>query len=188
MSARGAAGALRAAALALVVALASCSLDYGMGQAARSIGEDIPDTVLFGVSHTIVRDGVPRFRVTADRVETFEKRGARLLHQVTFEELDRDGTVLTEGTADFARYDIRSEDLELTGSLRFYSASRDAWLTSDYLFWDNAERGLTSRPDLPVQVRRGDGTSVVGRGFAAEMSRSIIRFDAGVRGTLVEEE
>ena len=166
----------------------SCSLDYGETDLATEISEDTPDTVLHDVTHTIVRDGRPRFIVHAERVETYGGRKRQYLTEVEFSELAEDGSIVTDGTARYAEYHVDTEDVELSGELRFYSAAEDAWLTAEYLYWDSEARLLSSHDEETVTVARGDGTRVRGRGFVAEMGRSIIRFDDGVSGTLIEDE
>ena len=172
----------------LAAFLSGCSLDYGRSRLATEISEDTPDTILFVVTHTVVRDGVPRFIVAADRAETFGKRRRQYLHAVEFRELDAAGSTVAFGVADFAEYRTDTEDFELSGNLRFYSAEEDAWLTAEHLFWNDEARLLTSRPEDTVVLERGDGTLIRGRGFLAEMARSVIRFEDGVSGTLVESE
>ncbi|MFP4114279.1 MAG: LPS export ABC transporter periplasmic protein LptC [Spirochaetota bacterium] len=181
-------GFLLVATLGALALLGSCSLDYDQARLASEISDDTPDTVLFGVTHTIVRDGRTRFIVEADRVESFEERRRQYLQRVRFVELGADGEVVTDGTAESAEYQTDTEDFELTGDLRFYSAEEDAWLTAEYLYWNSEERTLTSEPSEPVLLERGDGTVIRGRGFVAEMGRSMIRFGDGVSGTLVEDE
>lgn len=180
--------ARRAFVLLAVALLAACSLEYDESLLASEISEDIPDTILFEVTNTIVRDGSPRFIVEAQRAETFSRIDRQYLHEIRFRELDGDGAVITDGVADYAEYQTDTEDFELTGALRFYSAAEEAWLTADYLYWDSEARLLTSEPEEPVIVERADGTTIRGRGFVAEMGRSIIRFEGGVSGTLVEDE
>jgi LPS export ABC transporter protein LptC len=170
-----------------VALLGACSLEYQQ-ELPSEISEDTPDTILFDVTHTVVRDGSPRFVVTAERAEAFSQKKRQYLTSVRFRELRSDGTLLTEGTAAYAEYQTDTEDFELSGDLRFYSAEEDAWLSAQYLYWDSDARTLTSDPAEAVVVERGDGTRIRGRGFAAEMGRSIIRFEDGVSGTLVEED
>lgn len=186
MSRSAAAGVLSIVA-GLLALLGSCSLEYEE-PLATEISEGTPDTILFSFTHTVVQDGSPRFVVGAERAETYGEQKRQYLSQVAFTELAADGSVLTEGTADFAEYRTDTEDFELSGNLRFYSAEEEAWLTAEELFWDNDARVLTSEPADPVVLERADGTIIRGRGFAAEMGRSIIRFDDGVSGTLVEDE
>lgn len=174
--------------LFVLTLLGSCSLNYDQSRLASEIDENTPDSILYEVRHTVVRDGRTRFIVAADRAETFEKQQRQYLHGIEFSELNADGALITDGTAAYAEYQTDTEDFEISGDLRFYSAEEDAWLTAEYLFWDSDERVMTSEPEEPVVVRRGDGTVIRGRGFVAEMGRSIIRFEDAVSGTLVEEE
>jgi LPS export ABC transporter protein LptC len=172
----------------LALILGSCSLDYGESQLADEISEDIPDSILTEVSHTVVRDNVVRFRITADRAETFADENRQYLTNVGFTEYGPDGAVRTDGTAESANFQTDTEDVELTGSLEFYSHADDAWLQADFLYWDSDERSLTSRPEDPVALEKGDGTSVVGQGFTAELDQSLIIFSGGVNGTIVDSE
>ena len=168
--------------------LASCSLDYAQSQLATELSREIPDTVLTGVSHTVVRNNVVRFRIGAERVEAFAGEKRQYLYGVTFTEYDSTGAVRTDGTADHADFQTDTEDVALTGNLRFYSVPDEAWLEAEYLYWDSEERQLTSRPEESVSLEKGDGTTIVGRGFTAEMDESLIIFSGGVRGIIVEEE
>lgn len=175
-----------AVALGVILLLSACSLDYSQSRLATEIDEETPDSILFEVTHTVVRDGVPRFIVEADRAESFGARRQQLLTGVRFRELNQQGEIVTDGTAQLATYNTDSEDFELSGDLRFFSAEEDALLIADVLRWDSDLRLLTSDPEQPVVVERGDGTAITGRGFVAEMGSSIIRFEEGVSGTLVE--
>jgi LPS export ABC transporter protein LptC len=177
----------RAVLILAVTLLVSCRLDYGQQQLVDELDEDVPETVLTEVRHTVVRDGSPRFRILADRAETFTERKRQYLHEVEFSELSPDGTLVTSGTADYAEYQMDTEDVELTGNLRFFSEEEQAWLTAEYLYWDSDSRRLTSQSSRPVTVNRTDGTRITGRGFVAEMSRSSIYFQGGVSGMIVEE-
>jgi LPS export ABC transporter protein LptC len=171
-----------------IAALTSCSLDYGQSRLSDEISEEIPDTVLTGVSHTAVRDNIVRFRITAVRVEAFSDENRQHLFEVGFIEYGADGAIRTEGTADFADFQTDTEDVEMTGNLRFFSVPDEAWLQADYLYWTSEERQLTSRPEEPVVLEKSDGTYIVGRGFTAELDQSLIIFSGGVNGTIVDTE
>ena len=187
---RGAGGRVARLALAvtLLIALAACSLDYDQTRFASEISADTPDTILYDLTHTVVRDGRPRFIVHAERSESFRERRRQYLYNVEFLELDAEGATAAYGVADFGEYRTDTEDIELTGGLRFYSAAEDAWLTAEHLSWENDTRMLTSRPEETVILERGDGTEIRGKGFVAEMARSMLRFEDGVSGTLIEDE
>lgn len=172
----------------LLLLTLGCSLEYGNTDLSSEKPEEVPDTVLYGVTHTIVTDGAPRFVVRADRAETFGEANRQYLYGVEFRELAKDGTLITEGSGAFAEYATDTDNIEIRGELEFFSYEQDAFLTAEVLFWDDETRVLTSEPADPVRLRRGDGTTVRGRGFVAEMGRSIIRFEDGVSGTIIEQD
>lgn len=180
--------AARCAVLIAALVVSACSLDYGESQLASEISEGIPDTILTGVSHTVVRDNTVRFRIEAQRVEAFAEENRQYLYDISFTEYGADGEMRTEGTADVADFQTDTEDVEITGSLEFYSVADEAWLEAEYLYWDSDERQLTSRPEEPVVLEKSDGTTIVGRGFTAEMDQSLIIFSGGVNGTIVDSE
>ena len=173
-------------AVACVLVVAGCSLEYNQVDEDGSDSSDSPDTVLYDVTNTIVSENVPRFIVRADRAETYGDLSLQKLEGITFTELDASGALRTEGSALLAEYETDTEDVTISGNVQFYSADQDAYLSAEVLYWDNDERRLTSEPADTVGLRRGDGTAVRGRGFVAEMGRSIIRFEDGVSGTIIE--
>ncbi len=179
---------LRIALLASVLLYSSCSIDYDSGRLASELSEDTPDTVLYNLEQRIIRDGHERFRIVAARVETFVGQQKRYLYEVAFVEFDAEGNILTEGTADFGEFETDTENFAMTGSLRFYSAAEDAWLTAERLAWDTESRLLQSSPEDLVTIDRGDGTFVQGRGFRADMARNRLEFNRGVSGTIPIEE
>lgn len=171
----------------VAVILASCSLDYEGTQLTEDLAVDIPEITLTDVSHTVVRDGVPRFRVEAQDVEDYPGKNQQLLSGVSFTEYDATGAVATTGSAENAVFDTETEDARLTGGLEFYSSKEGAWISTDALYWDDDERLLTADRDRLVRVWKADGTAIVGRGFTADAGQNVVTFDAGVEGTLVQE-
>ncbi|MFP4375618.1 MAG: LPS export ABC transporter periplasmic protein LptC [Spirochaetales bacterium] len=170
--------------LALLLIILGCSIDYETGRLSSELSEDTPDTVLYNLEQRIIRDGYERFRIVAARVETFSGRQVRQLYEVSFVEFDSEGNTLTEGTADYGELETDTENFVMNGSLRFYSAAEDAWLTAERLAWDAESRLLQSEAEELVSIDRGDGTFVQGRGFRADMARNRLEFDRGVSGTI----
>jgi len=71
-------------------AVSGCSLDYGAAL-ADDLAEDIPDTVVFDFAHTVVENGSPRFRLEADRGESFQAKKMMKLTGIRFTEYAADG-------------------------------------------------------------------------------------------------
>lgn len=173
--------------LVAVVLVFSCSLDYEGTQLTEDLATDIPEITLIRVAHTVVRDGVRRFRVEAQQVEDYPGKNLQLLSGVVFTEYNATGAVATSGNADHAVFDTETENVELTGNLRFYSSKEQAWVSTNALYWDSDARLLTANPDELVRVWKADGTTIIGRGFTADAGQNVVTFDSGVEGTLVEK-
>lgn len=177
----------RFTALLVLATLAGCSLDYDAARLSEELDAAIPDTLLIEFTQTIVSDGAPRFIVSAEQASTFVEQKRQYLDAIAFEELSPEGERITFGTADTAIVETDTENITLTGSLEFYSAEQDAWLTAESLFWDSEARTLTSPDGEQVVLRRGDDTEVQGGGFSADLARSTVRFQDGFSGTIREE-
>ena len=166
----------------------SCSLDYTDAILSENMSEEIPDSILYDFTHTSVRNGTPASRLHADRAEIYEKKNETRLHDVVFQEFDRDGTIVTEGRADYTLFDTETEDAELSGDLSFYSSKEEATVSTDYLYWNDEEKTLVGAPEAAVTIYKDSGTELSGVGFEADISTLSVNFDGPVQGTYVDED
>ena len=182
---RGAGSALLAAALGAL--LAGCSFDYGGDAGPEQLADEVPETVLTGVTHTVVRDGRRVAQIKARQVENFPAGGRAVLSDVRYVEYDDGGAVAATGRADRAVYYTESEDAEVAGAVELRSVSQEASLTAEELHWDHHGRLLSTGPEQVVAVIRDDGSRVQGAGFEAELRDKTISFSGPVSGRLVAE-
>lgn len=165
-----------------------CSLDYEEGTIAEDISENIPNLVLFDVEQTLVSKGVPTYRVSAERGETFNKRNTTILFNVLFQELDTEGEVVTEGWADHVVFHTDTDNAELTGELSFYSSEEEAQIEADYLEWNDETQTLKGRPNETVSIREKSGSNVSGTGFVGEFSEKRVEFSGASSGEYIDED
>ena len=163
-------------------------MDYEDASVAEDLSEDIPNTVLFNVSHTIVVDGIPKYRIHAQQAETYEKKKQTILREVLFRELNQKGEVITEGWVDSIVYFTDSEDAQMNGNIEFYSATEETRIEAESLSWENKQKILTGAPEETVYLEREAGSNVRGKGFQAELNKKSLRFAGEVEGEFVEEE
>jgi LPS export ABC transporter protein LptC len=147
----------------------------------------VPETVLTGVTHTVVRNGRLVAEITAQQVENFPGGGRAVLSDVRYVEYGDDGAVAATGRADRAVYYTGSEDAEVAGAVELRSFSQEASLTAEELHWDHDGRLLSTGPEQVVAVIRDDGSRVQGAGFEAELRDKTINFSGPVSGRLVAE-
>ncbi len=173
------------AALASAMLLAGCSFDYRSTELDEELAEEVPNTVLNGVEHTVMSGD----RVTAvlriDRVESYDERDLLVLSGIHFTEFDADGLVITEAWAERAEYRSETGDARAEGSVVVSSDREDARITATGLNWNDAERMLTGDDGAEVVLEWGDGSRLAGFDFEADVARRIVRYLGPVSGSLV---
>lgn len=205
---RPAVRARRLAAAGLAAALlAGCSFDYRPTALQDELSEAVPNTVLRGVEHTVVRDGRIAAVLRVDRVESYDERDLGVLSGIRFTEFDRSGNVVTEARADHAEYHFETDDARAEGSVVVESRRDDARIAAAAMRWREAERMLTSDASAgedgagedgageggasagggEVVIERGDGSRITAAGFEADVARRVIRFLGPVSGRLAAD-
>ncbi|MDD9985546.1 MAG: hypothetical protein OXQ31_04660 [Spirochaetaceae bacterium] len=173
------------AGLASALLLAGCSFDYRSTELDEELAEEVPNTVLNGVEHTVMSGD----RVTAvlriDRVESYDERDLLVLSGIHFTEFDADGLVTTEAWAERAEYRSKTGDARAEGSVVVSSDREDARITATGLNWSDAERMLTGDDGAEVVLEWGDGSRLAGFDFEADVARRIVRYLGPVSGSLV---
>ena len=173
--------------ISLFLFLPGCSLDYSDSFMADEIEEDIPDTILAEFVHVAVRSDVEAFRIEADRGENYDTKKESRFFGVSFQELDRDGEILTRGSCDRAVLYLDSDNIDLWGNLSFYSSKEAATILAEHLFWNDAEGRLLGDRDGWVVIEKDSGTYLEGVGFLAEVRKNRVEFQSRVNGAWVDE-
>lgn len=166
--------------------LAGCSFDYSDGEVGETGEEAIPQVELLDVTMVIVRNN--RLELTARRIASFPEEGYQEFAGLAFREFGPEGDLRLEGEAESGILDLESEDVELMGTVRFYSTVEEASIESEFLSWDADARVLTAPADRPVVLTRDDGSRVEGRGMTVDGRRNSVEFSAGVEGVFVDPE
>lgn len=172
----------------VLVLISGCSLNYEEDKLTDTLGEEVPDTVLFGFVQTKVTNGIPEIRVYGSRAESYGKKKQTILSDVLFQEYDKAGDLITEGKADSVVYYTESEDAEIRGNIDFYSKKEDAGVSGEYLYWNNEEDTLSSKPATPIRMEKKDGTYIEGKGFSTKVKEKSVVFSGDVQGLWVDEE
>jgi len=166
----------------------SCSLDYEQARVAESIPGQIPETILFEFTHTVVSDGRVWVILEAQRAETYAERNEIILEDVFFREYGEEGNLLTEARAERAVFATDSEDATVSGSIQIYSHEEQASLQASRISWVSEGRRLIADDGQTVRLQKDDGSYVEGEGFFADFRRKKLEFSSRVRGSYVREE
>lgn len=176
------------AVVAMMLLAVSCSLDYDEIAVTEERDEDVPETVITDAEFTVVRGNGRSFHVTAERAETYPERERQILYELSFEELDSDGRVVTRGTAGRAEHNTADDDVTMSEGISFYSEEYEARVTTEYLAWDNEREVLSGSDDGEVRLELDSGSVLEGTGFEADMRRSIAELASSVRGVVETDE
>lgn len=154
---------------------------------AEDLAEEVPDTILRDFSQVMVRDSVPTFFIEADESKSFGKRKETIFMGVHFQEYDKTGMIVTDGYAENAKMFSETENVELWGSLNFYSEREEASLEGEYLFWDNEASTLSGKAEDQINILKKSGSEITGRGFFADSRTKSIKFRSRVSGSWTNE-
>lgn len=173
-------------ALVLLALAPGCSFDYSDARVEAGGSGAPPQVELLEVSMLIQRDN--RLELSADRIASYPDQGYQEFSNLQFREYGPEGELRLEGQADAGRLMLDTENVDLSGTVRFYSTVEEAEITSEFLSWDSAERVLRGPAGAPVTLERDDGSRVEGRGLRVDGRRNSVTFEDGVEGVFVDEE
>jgi LPS export ABC transporter protein LptC len=169
----------------ILLVLFGCSLNYRDARVLDELEETVPNIRMTGITHTVATKDRILMVVTADTSESYEKAKKTVLLGVTFKEYDSRGAFVAEGRADKVMYQSDSKNAEIEGNIVVQSYKEKGAIKADYLYWNDAQRTLKGRDDLPITLIDDDGSRFTGRGFEADLKRLVISFLAAVEGDYV---
>jgi hypothetical protein len=100
-------------------------------------------------------------------------------------EYDQAGTMAVEGSAGRVVFHTDTEDAEISGRVRVYSAREEAGIETEALAWQSKPRLLTAPVHDRVIISSDDGSRLEGTGFVGDFRRREIVFNGPVKGTYV---
>ena len=182
--------AITIAAAAAAAVLASCSLDYESARLEAQLPEKLPDTVATDLVHRVVKNSRTVLELTADRAETWDAQHRTVIDGASFVEYDQAGAIAVEGSAGRVVFHTDTEDAEISGRVRVYSALEEAGIETEALAWKSKPRLLTAPVHDRVIISSDNGSRLEGTGFVGDFRRREFVFTGPVQGTYVwtEEE
>ncbi|MDR2742563.1 MAG: LPS export ABC transporter periplasmic protein LptC, partial [Treponema sp.] len=170
----------------LIVALISCSFDYGPSSAEDN---ELPDVVMNNVEYVRVKDGNPLVRFEAEGAERYERRHTMELKNFSFEQFNTTADdVNAMGRAGNASVELESGNIHMKNGVRIEVESEDIAIETSILNWKDKERQLSAGAGEPVEIHRLDGTSFTGWGFSADARRRTWTFTDGVQGLYIDKD
>ena len=172
----------------VVVLCAGCKLDYKDADLAEEMNAQVPNSVLEDFSQVVVRDGKVSYIFSADHAELYDSTKLTYFDNIGFTEYKADGSTGTEGAAQRAVHDSKTDNIIFDGKIILNSTVQDFVVKSDYLEWNNEAKILKSPDDTEVSIEQGDGSVVKGRGFIADAKGKSFTLLEDASGRYIEDE
>ena len=154
----------------------SCGSETAMQEA---LGE-IPDTVSENFSQVTV-SSTGRTEIRAARVEYYDKKDLTVFTNAEAVEFNSSADKMLDASA--GRINLEgNKNGSAEGSIVLQDFSNDVRIEAEYLEWNDKKRLLTGTGK--VRIESGDGITIAGEGFSADMARESYSFSKGVTGTL----
>ena len=172
----------------VAVLCAGCKLDYKDADLAEEMNAQVPNSVLEDFSQVVVRDGKVSYIFSADHAELYDSTKLTYFDNIGFTEYKADGSTGTEGAAQRAVHDSKTDNIIFDGKIILNSKVQDFVVKSDYLEWNNEAKILKSLDDTEVSIEQGDGSVVKGRGFIADAKGKSFILLEEASGRYIEDE
>ena len=172
----------------VAVLCAGCKLDYKDADLAEEMNAQVPNSVLEDFSQVVVRDGKVSYIFSADHAELYDSTKLTYFDNIGFTEYKADGSTGTEGAAQRAIHDSKTDNIIFDGKIILKSTVQDFVVKSDYLEWNNEAKILKSLDDTEVSIEQGDGSVVKGRGFIADAKGKSFTLLEEASGRYIEDE
>ena len=172
----------------MVLLCTGCKLDYKDADLAEDMDEKIPNSVLEDFSQVVIREGKVSYVFSADQAKLFDSTKLTYFDNIGFVEYKADGSTGTEGAAERAIHDSKTDNIIFDGRIILNATAQDFVVKTDYLEWNNGEKILKSMDDTEVSIEQGDGSMVKGRGFVADAQGKSFTFLEEASGRYYEDD
>ena len=179
---------MRRLSAALIVLLASCSLDYDKEQTVSA--DQIPQMVFDGLKQTSVKDGRIIYTMEAERSEVYQTKKRVQLKNFQFQEYDSGGLPASRGSAESAVVNTGTNDATLRGKLTARSEEHGVTLQTGGeggLSWSNEDRILKTEPNTGVTLFKDDGSKIEARALTLDLGANRLELEEGIQGTWTPE-
>lgn len=168
--------------LCLGLLLSSCTLDLGTEPSLEE--ERIPETAMYNLKQTRVRDFLKEMEVKADSVLSFPDEDLLEFQELRFREFTDEGSQRSQGRVGRVLYNSAANSIECQKGLLLKIEEQDEEpiiLQCDELLWSRDDERIEAPEENLVIIDYASRGKLQGRGFSAESDTETIYFTAGVR-------
>ncbi len=172
--------------MTLLTLLTSCSFKFEDKLSEDENQEEIADTILFKSEIHVVQD--TNTYIKADVIEVYSKSSKQIFKQAEFKQFDDNNDATMSGTADNIILDSQNNDMEILGNIEILLVEDDTTIYGDYFRWHEDENRLDSKEEDIINISRGNGTRIQGRGLSIDTQQHILYFSGTSLGTIYTDD
>ncbi len=159
----------------LFTALSSCELGKD-----DDVSDKQPDTTAWGVHQvTVTENG--RIEITADKVEKFNEEDTSHFYSTVLSETNSEGELVLEGGADYVEVHGTEEGMA-AGNVYINDVEEGSEIKADSMQFNDEDRILNGNGNIEVDL--GDGLTMTGNSFTADLAKKTYSFTNDVKGTI----
>lgn len=162
----------------------SCSLKY---DEAVNAEENNPEFVFYNTKLTRYENNKKKAEVNSECLEQYKDSDATYAKNVSFQTVDNEGKLETEGKCGLLYFDSKKELYELYDGIRLFNTKQNTNFYADILRWNGKTEQLTSGRTDMVRIEKDD-TVIVGSGFSASGISGRFNFTGTVNGNIVTKD
>ena len=162
----------------------SCSLKY---DEAVNAEEKNPEFVFYDTKLTRYENNKKKAEVDTEYLEQYKDSDATYAKNVSFQTVDTEGKLETEGKCGLLYFDSKKELYELYDGIKLFNTKHNANVYADILRWNGKTEQLTSGRTDMVKIEK-DETVIIGSGFSASGISGRFNFTGTVNGNIVTKD
>ena len=166
--------------------LLSCSFNY---EFAEDSALNTPDTVMFNLSYTRVKNAEPLVSFTASSALRYEKAHLFEIENFDFIHYENENMkIATTGSAFSASIETDTNNISLAGDISVTSHVENITLFSEDLFYNDTDKTLSTLSGNPVNIIDDKGSVITGNTLKANVRFMSFEFLDGIEGVYFFED
>lgn len=173
--------------IGLILSISSCTLDYSTANIIENLSDEIPNTIISRYETIEIKNGSPLLQILAEKAEVYNSQEKTFLTNVEFYNY-KENEINNQGISTYAVLNMKTGDAQLNGSIIIKSVEDEKSLIAKSLSWKDEEKTLSSSIQDSVTVTDGNGSTLKGQGFSADIRRKSILFQGRTVGEYTTDE
>ncbi|NNM54071.1 MAG: LPS export ABC transporter periplasmic protein LptC [Spirochaetales bacterium] len=164
----------------VVLLFLSCSFKYEDWGVKNP--NQIPQTVMTDFVEKNIKNGKVQYEFQGQKIETYDALKEWRLKDVTFQQYDDSGKLLSKGSVADALIHTDTHDAVMKGQVNLWSASQATSVSTSDVSWTQNLKILQVAPDATVVLKKDDGSTLSGLGLVLDFRDNELKLQGPIVG------